>query len=152
MKVLVAIKRVIDPYSKVRVKTDGTGVETANAKMTINPFCEIAVEEAIRIKESGLAEEVIVVSMGESSCQEQLRSALALGADRAIHIETDTECQPLSVAKLLKAIVEKSNRGWFYSANNQSTAITIKWLKCSLRLRDCRRRHLLLKSILRVTR
>ncbi len=107
MKVLVAIKRVIDPYSKVRVKTDGTGVETANAKMTINPFCEIAVEEAIRLKESGLAEEVIVVSMGESSCQEQLRSALALGADRAIHVETDVECQPLSVAKLLKAIVEK---------------------------------------------
>ncbi len=107
MKVLVAIKRVIDPYSKVRVKIDGTGVETANAKMTINPFCEIAVEEAIRLKESGLAEEVIVVSIGESSCQEQLRSALALGADRAIHVETDVECQPLSVAKLLKAIVEK---------------------------------------------
>ncbi|MBT0322874.1 electron transfer flavoprotein subunit beta/FixA family protein, partial [Vibrio campbellii] len=86
MKVLVAIKRVVDPYVKVRVKSDGSGVETNNVKMTMNPFCEIAVEEAVRLKESGVAEEVLVVSIGDTSCQEQLRSALALGADRAIHI------------------------------------------------------------------
>ncbi|WCP68874.1 electron transfer flavoprotein subunit beta/FixA family protein [Vibrio tubiashii] len=104
MKVLVAIKRVIDPYTKVRIKADESGVETDNVKMTINPFCEIAVEEAIRLKESGAASEVVVVSIGSAVCQEQLRSALALGADRAIHLDTEKTCQPLVVAKLLKAI------------------------------------------------
>ncbi|AIW16549.1 electron transfer flavoprotein subunit beta/FixA family protein [Vibrio tubiashii] len=104
MKVLVAIKRVIDPYTKVRIKADESGVETGNVKMTINPFCEIAVEEAIRLKESGAASEVVVVSIGSAVCQEQLRSALALGADRAIHLDTEKTCQPLVVAKLLKAV------------------------------------------------
>lgn len=107
MKVLVAIKRVIDPYAKVRVKSDGTGVETSNMKMSMNPFCEIAVEEAIRLKEAGVADEVIVVSIGDSSVQETLRGALALGADRAIHIEAIPELEPLSVAKVLKQIMER---------------------------------------------
>ncbi|KHT51626.1 electron transfer flavoprotein subunit beta/FixA family protein [Vibrio sinaloensis] len=107
MKVLVAIKRVIDPYTKVRVKADGSGVEDTNVKMTINPFCEIAVEEAIRLKEAGHASEVIVVSLGDEACQEQLRSALALGADRAIHVQVDTACQPLGVAKILNALMSK---------------------------------------------
>ncbi|PFG57952.1 electron transfer flavoprotein beta subunit [Vibrio sp. ES.051] len=107
MKILVPIKRVIDPYIKIRVKADNSGVETNNVKMTINPFCEIAVEEAVRLKEQGVADEVLVVSAGGSQCQEQLRTALALGADRAIHIDTDDKIEPLVVAKLLKALVEK---------------------------------------------
>ncbi|MBW3696684.1 electron transfer flavoprotein subunit beta/FixA family protein [Vibrio sp. T187] len=111
MKVLVAIKRVVDPYVKIRVKSDGTGVETNNVKMTMNPFCEIAVEEAIRIKEAEHAEEVVVVSIGDASCQEQLRTALALGADRAIHVETDSDLEPLNVAKLLKAIMTNESPG-----------------------------------------
>ncbi|MCL9781955.1 electron transfer flavoprotein subunit beta/FixA family protein [Vibrio sp. S4M6] len=110
MKILVAIKRVIDPYVKIRVKSDGSGVETNNVKMAMNPFCEIAVEEAIRLKESGIAEEVIVASLGETSCQEQLRSALALGADRAIHVDTPSP-EPLVVAKTLKALMEKEQTG-----------------------------------------
>lgn len=111
MKVLVAIKRVIDPYVKVRVKNDGSGVETNNVKMSMNPFCEIAVEEAVRIKEAGKADEIVVVSAGETSCQEQLRTALALGADRAIHIETETGLEPLTVAKLLQSVMEKEQPG-----------------------------------------
>ncbi|HCE1485272.1 TPA: electron transfer flavoprotein subunit beta/FixA family protein [Vibrio parahaemolyticus] len=107
MKILVPIKRVIDPYIKVRVKPDNSDVETNNVKMTINPFCEIAVEEAVRLKEQGIAEEVIVVSAGGIQCQEQLRTALALGADRAIHIDTADKIEPLVVSKLLKAIVEQ---------------------------------------------
>ncbi|SEF43184.1 electron transfer flavoprotein subunit beta/FixA family protein [Vibrio hangzhouensis] len=107
MKVLVAIKRVIDPYVKVRVKSDGSGVETNNVKMSMNPFCEIAVEEAIRLKESGVAEEVVVVSIGDNSVQETLRSALALGADRAIHVNGPTTLEPLVVAKVLAALMEK---------------------------------------------
>ncbi|MFM2588082.1 electron transfer flavoprotein subunit beta/FixA family protein [Vibrio sp. TBV020] len=107
MKVLVAIKRVIDPYVKVRIKSDGSGVESDNVKMAINPFCEIAVEEAIRMKESGAVSEVIVTSIGLDAYQEQLRSALALGADRAIHIKTEVEPEPLVVAKTLKWIAEK---------------------------------------------
>lgn len=107
MKVLVAVKRVIDPYTKIRVKADGTGVEDGNVKMTINPFCEIAVEEAIRLKEQGVADEVIVTSIGDERCQEQLRAALALGADRAVHINTDRVCEPLCVAKILKAVFER---------------------------------------------
>lgn len=107
MKILVPVKRVIDAYVTVRIKADGSGVETANVKMSMNPFCEIAVEEAVRKKEAGQAEEIIVVSAGPQSCQETLRTALAMGADRAIHIHTDAELQPLAVAKLLKAVVDR---------------------------------------------
>ena len=111
MKVLVPIKRVVDYNVKVRVKPDHSAVDLANVKMAINPFCEIAVEEAIRLKEAGAAAEVIVVSVGVAACREQLRGALALGADRAILVETDGEVQPLSVAKLLKAVVAKEQPG-----------------------------------------
>lgn len=107
MKILVAVKRVVDANVKVRVKADNSGVELTNAKMAINPFCEIAVEEAIRLKEKGHAEEVIVVSIGEKACQEQIRTSLALGADRGIHVEAEDGLQPLAVAKLLKALVDK---------------------------------------------
>lgn len=109
MKIIVPIKRVIDANVRVRVKSDETGVETANVKMAINPFCEIAVEEAVRIKEAGKAEEIIVVTAGTSQCQDVLRTALAMGADRAILIETEKELQPLAVAKLLKAVAEKES-------------------------------------------
>jgi electron transfer flavoprotein beta subunit len=107
MKILVAVKRVVDANVKVRVKADNSGVELTNAKMAINPFCEIAVEEAIRLKEKGHADEVIVVSIGERACQEQIRTSLALGADRGIHVEAEEGLQPLAVAKLLKALVDK---------------------------------------------
>jgi electron transfer flavoprotein beta subunit len=107
MKVLVPVKRVVDYNVKIRVKPDETGVDLANVKMSINPFCEIAIEEAVRLKEAGVATEVIAVSVGASNCQEQLRTALALGADRAILVETDGEVQPLTVAKALKAIYDK---------------------------------------------
>jgi electron transfer flavoprotein beta subunit len=107
MKVLVAVKRVIDANVKVRVKGDSTGVETANVKMSMNPFDEIAVEEAVRMLESGTASEVVAVSMGEAKCTETIRTALAMGADRGIHVETDAELQPLAVAKLLNAVVER---------------------------------------------
>jgi electron transfer flavoprotein beta subunit len=107
MKVLVPVKRVVDYNVKVRVKTDGSGVETANVKMSMNPFDEIAVEEAMRLKEAGIATEIVAVSIGTAQCQETLRTALAIGADRAILVETIVEVQPLAVAKLLKAIVAK---------------------------------------------
>ena len=107
MKILVAIKRVVDANVKVRVKGDGTGVDLTNAKMAINPFCEIAIEEAIRIKESGAADEVIAVSVGPQVSQEQIRTALALGADRGILVVTDEQVEPLAVAKILKTIVDK---------------------------------------------
>ena len=107
MKVLVAVKRVIDYNVKVRVKPDNTGVDLANVKMAMNPFCEIAVEEAVRLKEKGVASEIVVVSIGPKAAQEQIRTALALGADRGILIETDEEVQSLEAAKLLKAVVEK---------------------------------------------
>ena len=107
MKVLVAVKRVIDYNVKIRVKPDKTGVETANVKMSMNPFDEIAVEEAVRLKEAGVATEVIAVSAGVAQCQETLRTALAIGADRAILVESNQELQPLAVAKLLKALVDK---------------------------------------------
>ncbi len=109
MKVLVAVKRVVDFNVKVRVKADNTGVETANVKMSMNPFDEIAVEEAVRMQESGSASEVIAVSMGVQQCQETIRTALAMGADRGIHVTTDEELQPLAVAKLLKALVERES-------------------------------------------
>ena len=107
MKVLVPIKRVVDYNVKVRAKSDETGPDLANVKMAINPFCEIAVEEAIRLKEAGTAQEIIAVSIGTTACQEQLRTALALGADRAILVETELEVEPLGVAKLLKSVAEK---------------------------------------------
>ena len=109
MKVLVPVKRVIDYNVKIRVKADQTGVETANVKMSMNPFDEIAVEEAIRLQEAGTATEVIAVSIGPQQCQETIRTALAMGADRGILIQTDDEVQPLAVAKLLKAIVDKES-------------------------------------------
>jgi len=109
MKVLVSVKRVVDFNVKVRVKPDGTGVETANVKMSMNPFDEIAVEEAVRLKEAGAATEIVVVSCGPQACQETLRTALAIGADRAILVESSDDLQPLAVAKLLKAIIQKES-------------------------------------------
>ncbi len=111
MKVLVAIKRVVDAYVKVRINKEGSDIDKHNVKMSLNPFCEIAVEEAIRLREAGVADEVIVVSAGDASCQEQLRTALALGADRAIHIETDLPPEPLNVAKLLHAVMIQEQPG-----------------------------------------
>ena len=111
MKVLVAVKRTIDPNVKVRVKSDQTGVETANVKMAMNPFCEIAVEEAVRMKEAGSADEVVAVSAGADKAQETLRTALAMGADRAVHIVTEAELQPLAVARLLKVIADEERPG-----------------------------------------
>ena len=107
MKILVAVKRVVDYNVKVRAKADGTGVETANVKMSMNPFDEIAVEEAVRLQEAGKAKEIVAVSLGVAACQDTLRTALAMGADRGVLVETDVELQPLAVAKLLKAVVEK---------------------------------------------
>jgi electron transfer flavoprotein beta subunit len=107
MKVLVPVKRVIDANVKVRVKPDQTGVDLANVKMSMNPFCEIAVEEAVRLKEKGVAEEVIAVSIGPVQAQETIRTALAMGADRGILIQSDTDLEPLEVAKLLKAVIDK---------------------------------------------
>lgn len=111
MKVLVAVKRVVDYNVKVRVKSDNTGVDIANVKMSMNPFDEIAVEEAMRLKEKGVVTEVIAVSCGVAQCQETLRTAMAIGADRAILVETSEELQPLAVAKLLKALVDKEQPG-----------------------------------------
>lgn len=107
MKILVAVKRVIDYNVKIRVKTDGSGIETSNVKMSMNPFDEIALEEAIRLKEAGIAKEIIAISIGNQFCQETLRAALALGADKAILVQTETEVQPLGVAKVLQAIVAR---------------------------------------------
>ncbi|MDD0808925.1 electron transfer flavoprotein subunit beta/FixA family protein [Curvibacter sp. RS43] len=111
MKILVPVKRVVDYNVKVRVKSDNTGVDIANVKMSMNPFDEIAVEEAVRLKEKGVATEVIAVSCGVTQCQETLRTAMAIGADRAILVETDAELQPLAVAKLLNALVAKEQPG-----------------------------------------
>ncbi len=111
MKVLVPIKRVIDYNVKVRVKADNSGVDLANVKMAMNPFCEIAVEEAVRLKEQGVASEIIAVTVGEKAAQEQLRTAMALGADRSILVETDQETESLEVAKALKAIVDREEPG-----------------------------------------
>jgi len=107
MKILVAVKRVVDYNVKVRVKSDHSGIDIANVKMSMNPFDEIAIEEAVRLKEAGVASEIVVVSAGPTPCQETLRTALAIGADKAILVETDIELQPLAVAKLLKAICDK---------------------------------------------
>ncbi|MCH7670561.1 MAG: electron transfer flavoprotein subunit beta/FixA family protein [Proteobacteria bacterium] len=111
MKVLVAIKRVVDANVKVRVKADGSGVDLSNAKMAMNPFCEIAVEEAIRMQEAGSVEEIIAVSIGPRASQEQIRTALALGCDRGILVETDAQVEPLAVAKILQALVLKQEIG-----------------------------------------
>lgn len=111
MKILVPVKRVIDYNVKVRVKADNSDVDLANVKMAMNPFCEIAVEEAVRLKEAGVAEEVVVVSIGDKTCQEQLRTAMALGADRAIHVNAEGQVDALSVAKLLKAIAAEEQPG-----------------------------------------
>ena len=111
MKVLVPVKRVVDYNVKVRVKSDGTGVDIANVKMSMNPFDEIAVEEAVRLREKGIVTEVIAVSCGVAQCQETLRTALAIGADRAILVQCDTELQPLAVAKILKALMDKEQPG-----------------------------------------
>lgn len=107
MKVLVPVKRVIDYNVKVRVKSDNSDVDLANVKMALNPFCEISIEEAVQLKEKGIATEVIAVSMGPKVCQEQIRTSLALGADRGILVETDEQLQPLAIAKLLKAVVDR---------------------------------------------
>ena len=109
MKILVAIKRVVDYNVKVRPKSDGTDVDLANVKMSINPFCEIAVEEAVRLAEKGMATEVVAVSVGPQQSQEQLRTALALGADRAILVESDETLEPLAIAKCLKAVCDKES-------------------------------------------
>ena len=111
MKILVPVKRVVDYNVKVRVKSDGTGVETAGVKMSMNPFDEIAVEEAVRLKEKGAATEIIAVSLGVAACQETIRTALAMGADRGILVESDVDLQPLAVAKMLKAISDKEQPG-----------------------------------------
>ncbi|MGQ9725061.1 MAG: electron transfer flavoprotein subunit beta/FixA family protein [Tepidimonas sp.] len=111
MKILVPVKRVVDYNVKVRVKADGTGVDIANVKMSMNPYDEIAVEEAVRLKEKGVATEVVAVSCGVAQCQETLRTAMAIGADRAILVETDEELQPLAVAKILKALVDQERPG-----------------------------------------
>jgi electron transfer flavoprotein beta subunit len=111
MKALVAVKRVVDYNVKVRVKADHTGVETANVKMSMNPFDEIAVEEALRLREAGTVEEVIAVSLGVQQCTETIRTALAMGADRGVLVQTDAELQPLSVAKLLKAVIDQEKPG-----------------------------------------
>ncbi len=111
MKLLVPVKRVVDYNVKVRVKADGSGVETAGVKMSMNPFDEIAVEEAVRLKEKGIATEIVAVSMGVAACAETIRTALAMGADRGVLVETDVELQPLAVAKLLKALADKEQPG-----------------------------------------
>ena len=109
MKALVAVKRVVDYNVKVRVKADGSDVDIGNVKMSMNPFDEIAVEEAVRLKETGKVSEIVAVSLGEKKCEETLRTALAMGADRAVHVETDAKLEPLVVAKLLKAVADKEN-------------------------------------------
>jgi electron transfer flavoprotein beta subunit len=125
MKVLVAVKRVVDFNVKIRVKADGSGVDTSNVKFTMNPFDESAVEEAVRLKESGKASEIVVVSMGPPQAQDTIRTALAMGADRGILVGSDTELQPLAVAKLLKAIVAKES-----PSRRRSTTIPIRQDRC----------------------
>ncbi len=132
MKVLVAVKRVVDYNVKVRVKSDNSGVDIANVKMSMNPFDEIAVEEAVRLKEKGAVTEVIAVSCGVAQCQETLRTAMAIGADRGILVETAEELQPLAVAKLLKALIDKEQPGLVILANKRLTTTATKPVKCWL--------------------
>ncbi len=138
MKILVAVKRVIDYNAKVRVKPDNSDVDLANIKMAMNPFCEIAVEEAVRLKESGIATEIVVTSIGEKPCQEQIRSALALGADRGIHVETENTSDSLNVAKLLAKVAEREQidliilgKQAIDSDNNQTGQMLAALLNCS---------------------
>ena len=130
MKILVPIKRVVDYNVKVRPKADESGVDLNNVKMAINPFCEIAVEEAVRLKEAGSATEIIAVTVGAENAQEQLRTALALGADRAILVETDLEVEPLGISKVLKAVVEKESPNLLLWVNKLLMEIIIKQDKC----------------------
>ena len=109
MKALVAVKRVVDYNVKVRAKADGSDVDLNNVKMAINPFCEIAVEEAVRLKEAGTVTEIVAVSVGEANCQEQIRTALALGADRGVHVEVEGKAEPLTIAKLLKGVIAQES-------------------------------------------
>jgi len=157
MKVLVPVKRVVDYNVKIRVKADGSGVETANVKMSMNPFDEIANEQAIRLREAGTASEVIAVSLGPAKCQETLRTALAMGADRAVHVETDTELQPLAVAKLLKAVVDREAPGLVIAGKQaidddsnqtaQMLAALLGWAQATLETRYHRRQsHLRSRS------
>jgi electron transfer flavoprotein beta subunit len=127
MKILVTVKRVVDYNVKIRVKPDGSGVELANVKMSMNPFDEISVEEALRLKEAGKASEVIVVSIGPAKAEETLRTALAMGADRAILVETEDAVEPLSVAKIVKGVVPASSS----SASRRSTTIPTRPVRCS---------------------
>ena len=137
MKILVPVKRVVDYNVKVRVKADGTGIETAGVKMSMNPFDEIAVEEAVRLKEKGIATEIVAISMGLPACGETIRTALAMGADRGILVETDAELQPLAVAKLLKALADREQPGMIImgkqaidddmSATGQMLAALLGW-------------------------
>ena len=132
MKVLVPVKRVIDYNVKVRVKADQSGVELANVKMAMNPFDEIAVEQALRIKEAGGADEIVLVSIGPAQSQETIRTGLAMGADRGIHIEAEQDVEPLAVAKLLKAVVDKEAPGLVLCGNKLLTGIAIRPDKCCL--------------------
>jgi len=137
MKVLVPVKRVVDYNVKVRVKSDGSGVDIANVKMSMNPFDEIAVEEATRLKEKGVVTEIVAVSIGVAQCQETLRTAMAIGADRGILVETDAEVQPLAVAKVLKALVDKEKPDLIILGkqaidddSNQPARCWLLWLTC----------------------
>ena len=141
MKVVVPVKRVVDYNVKIRVKSDGSGVDVANVKMSMNPFDEIANEQAIRLKEAGVASEIVAVSMGAQKCQETLRTALAMGADRAIHVLTDAELQPLAVAKLLQKIAEREEPGLSSSASRPSTMTATRLDRCSRLCSAGRRRH-----------
>jgi hypothetical protein len=140
MKILVAVKRVVDFNVKVRVKADGTGVETANVKMSMNPFDEIAVEEAVRLKEAGTATEIVAASCGVQACQETLRTALALGADRAVLVETDADLQPLAVANSCGRSRRRRIRAWSSWASRRSTTTATRRGRCSPRCSVGRRR------------
>ena len=135
MKILVPVKRVVDYNVKIRVRADGSGVELANVKMSMNPFDEIAVEEALRLKEAGKATEVVCVSIGPQQSAETIRAGLAMGADRGILVKTDVMTEPLTVAKLLKAVIAKEEPGLSSSASKRSTTIATRparcWPRCS---------------------
>ena len=145
MKILVPVKRVIDPYVNIRVKSDQTGVETENVKMSMNPFCEIAVEEAIRLKEAGKAEEIIAVSIGNQSCQETIRTALAMGADRGIHVLTEEKVEPISIAKILAKICESESPGLVISGKQAIDGDNNQTGQMLAALTDCLKELLLQK-------
>jgi len=145
MKVIVPVKRVVDYNVKVRVKPDNTGVDLSNVKMSVNPFCEIGIEEAVRMKEAGVAEEVIAVAVGSTACQEQLRTCLALGADRAILVETDVEAQPLAIARALVAVQEREQAGMVIFGKQSIDGDNSQTGQMFQRLRACLKRPLLLR-------